>query len=101
MHQLVKKNWLAIMYRLPISLWKTEIYRLSVSPRAFLKLLEYRYRFIAKRLIVPITAFWAMRLIKSVAWDKRWKYRFYDDHNIAVVRLILISLLCPWSLASR
>ena len=33
-----RKNLSAIIYRLPISLKKIEIYRLSVSPRAFLKL---------------------------------------------------------------
>ena len=34
-----QKNLLAIFYRLPISLYEIEIYGLSVSPRAFLKLL--------------------------------------------------------------
>ena len=33
-----RKNLLAIIYRLPISLQEVEIYRLSASPRAFLKL---------------------------------------------------------------
>ena len=40
----------------PISLGKIEIYQLSVSPRAFLKLsVIYRYRFSSERFIVPIT----------------------------------------------
>ena len=49
-----RKNLSAIIYRLLTSFKDIEIYRSSVSPRAFLKI-DYRYRFGTERFIVPIT----------------------------------------------
>ena len=46
-----RKNLSAIVYRLPISLQEIEIYRSSLSPMAFFKIIDYRYRFSTERFI--------------------------------------------------
>ena len=65
-----RKNLSAIIYRLPISLKKIEIYRLSVSPKAFLKLSIFVIASIQKGLSCPsLTITIAYGLLKNMQFE--------------------------------